>query len=91
MSKCHWVRYFLVSVSLLILLFLEGCANSNDKQLKLVKQKCGVCHPVELVFNKKRDIDEWNRVIHGMKVRGLKLTEKEENEIVGYLTKNYGK
>lgn len=46
---------------------------------------------MDIVFKKKRDNDDWNRVIHGMKMRGLKLTEQEEKEVVGYLTKNYGK
>lgn len=91
MLKCHWVRSFPVSVSLLILLLLQGCADSDNNQLKLIKQKCGGCHSVDIVFKKKRDNEDWNRVIHGMKVRGLKLTEQEEKEAVGYLTKNYGK
>jgi len=64
------VSFFLVSVSL-----LAGC---GEQKIKIVEEKCGTCHTAEIVYNRKRTNAEWDRVIHGMKVRGLKITEAEE-------------
>jgi len=50
-----------------------------------------VCHPLSVALNKNRDEEEWKRVIHGMKVRGLIITEDEERKILDYLKNNYGK
>ncbi|MCX8084376.1 MAG: hypothetical protein N3C60_05580 [Calditerrivibrio sp.] len=56
----------------------------------MVEHKCGTCHSVEVAIGKKRDKEDWKKVIHGMKIRGLKITEKEEQAILSYLIEYHG-
>ncbi|MEF3254877.1 MAG: hypothetical protein K6348_04845 [Deferribacterales bacterium] len=80
------VRYFLVSVSLL---FITSCA--SDGVDPIIHQKCGLCHSVKVALNKNRTEDDWKKVLYAMKVRGLKIDEKEEKIVLEYLIKYYGK
>ncbi len=91
MLKCRWVRFCLVYVNIVWVFVMNGCSKPYDKEFELIKHKCGLCHSIEVALNKHRDYEEWRRVIHGMKVRGLKITEREEKEVLSYLTKYYGK
>lgn len=62
----------LVFVSILI-----SCSNKYT----IIEEKCGRCHKSENVYKKKRDMDEWKRIIYAMKLRGLQLNENEEKEL----------
>lgn len=90
MLKCRWVRFCLVSVNL-VLFIIYGCTRTSKMEKDLLHQKCGLCHPLKVALDKNRSSDEWKRVIHGMKLRGLKINESEEREILEYLIENYGK
>lgn len=89
MSRCRWVRFCLVYVSIIFL--IGGCSKTDNSNNDLITQKCGLCHSLKVALDKNRDLEEWKKVIHGMKVRGLKITEREEEEVLNYLTKYYGK
>jgi hypothetical protein len=56
---------------------------------KIIEQKCSTCHSSSYVYKEKRSIDEWDRLLIGMKARGLKLTPKEETTLRNILSKNY--
>ncbi len=71
-----------VSVLLSALFFLScGCQTRSD----LIDLKCGTCHDVSIVYEKKRSPEEWDRLLFGMKARGMKTTEREEEEIRRFL------
>jgi len=91
MLKCLWVRFFPVYVSVLSVFILISCDKVEKQKFSMLEQKCSVCHPLSVALNKNRDEEEWKRVIHGMKVRGLIITEDEERKILDYLKNNYGK
>jgi hypothetical protein len=69
------VSFFLAFASAV----LFGCSRDNEK-IPIIEQKCGHCHSASIVYERKRTVEEWNRLIHGMKMRGLVLTENEEKE-----------
>jgi hypothetical protein len=56
-----------------------------------VEQKCSNCHKTAVIYAKKRTVTEWNGIVHGMQVRGLKVTPEEEKAILEALVKDYGK
>lgn len=87
MLRCHWVRYYLVSVSFLLFI---GCGE-NKKVEPIIHQKCGLCHSVKVALNKHRSKDEWEKVLYAMKLRGLRINDSEEKEIRQYLFNYYSR
>ena len=70
---------------LLVLPFLSGCTGKPE----LIEQKCSTCHSSALVYQNKRTAAEWDRLLYGMKVRGLKVTPQEEQAIREILSRRY--
>ncbi|MDD5167330.1 MAG: hypothetical protein PHN75_00805 [Syntrophales bacterium] len=64
-----------------------GCAEKPA----IIEQKCGNCHSASVVYKKKRSMDEWDRILFGMKARGLKVSPEEEKEILDVLEKRYSR
>jgi hypothetical protein len=62
-----------------------GCGEKPQ----LIEQKCSTCHLASLVYEKKRPIQEWDRILFGMKIRGLKVTVEEEKAIRETLSERY--
>ena len=79
------VSFFLVSVSI----FLIGCSDSVER-ISIVEDKCGKCHKPDIVYLDKKSRAEWDRVVYGMKVRGLKITEAEEKVLMQELYNKLG-
>jgi hypothetical protein len=77
--------YFIMPAMLLAALSLSGC----EKKPAIIEQKCGSCHDTAVIYKHKRSLEEWDRLIFGMKARGLKATPEEEKEIMDILTKRY--
>lgn len=85
-SKCLAVSFCLVSVSLLI----AGCGERIER-IDIVEDKCGKCHKPDIVYlEKKPPRAEWDRVVYGMKVRGMKITEAEEKVLMQELYNKLG-
>jgi hypothetical protein len=43
-----------------------------------------------VVYAKKRTLGEWERLLYGMKVRGMDVTPSEEKAILDILSQSYG-
>jgi hypothetical protein len=56
---------------------------------RIIEQKCSLCHSSYYVYQQKRTMNEWDRLLNGMKTRGLKLTPDEEKTIRNILSKDY--
>lgn len=84
MLRCLLVSFCLVSVSLLF-----GCEKEPER-IQIVEELCGKCHITDVVYLRKRPKAEWDRVVYGMKVRGLKISEKEERELMNQLYDKLG-
>lgn len=83
--RCLPASFFLVSASLLI----AGCGDKTEK-IKIVEENCGKCHRSEIVYMQKRSKAEWDRIVYGMKVRGLKISEEDESRLMSELYNKLG-
>ena len=85
MLKCRLVKYCLAFVSVLLIV---ACASPEKK---LADRKCGACHSTEIAFKTPRTEYQWKVVVDAMKVRGMKTTAIEDQQILKYLTEKHGK
>lgn len=69
-----------------VLVTLMGCSGRPE----LIEQKCSTCHKPSVVYEKKRSLEQWDRVLYGMEKRGLVLTPEERAAILKILETNYG-
>lgn len=78
---------------LLFLLFLILFSSACRKQptFPLLEQKCGACHSATTVYQSRYDAEEWKKVLHGMKLRGLQLNQEQEQDIMRILTENFSR
>ena len=65
--------------------FILGCTGKPA----LIEEKCSACHKTSVIYKQKRSLEEWERVIFGMKARGLKITPDEEKAVLEILLKHY--
>ncbi len=85
MHKILRSGYFIMPVLILVVVVLSGC---EGKPL-IIEQKCGSCHDSSVVYKHKRSLNEWDRLVFGMKARGMKVTPEEEKEVMDVLAKRY--
>lgn len=50
-------------------------------------RKCSACHGTKIIDNKIKTKKEWKKTVKRMKRYGMKITRKEQNEILKYLYK----
>ena len=75
-------RFLLGSFCLVFSSFLIVSCSSN---YTVIESKCGRCHKSEIVYSKKRNLEDWKRVVYAMKIRGLVITITEEEELFNVL------
>jgi hypothetical protein len=66
---------FNIPIFTIIPILFLGCTGGKPE---IIEQKCSTCHPSALVYQQKRPMKEWDRLLYGMKARGLKITPQEE-------------
>ena len=64
---------------------------SSDPRRRLVKQKCSACHSTKRIYKSHRTRVEWGEIIDRMVRHGAQLEDEEKGEILGYLTRDYGR
>jgi hypothetical protein len=57
----------------------------------LVVRVCSGCHVPEMVTAKRHTTDEWDEIIAKMVDHGAQATEAEQDRILAYLVRFYGK
>ncbi len=57
----------------------------------LVVRVCSGCHVPEMVTAKRHTADEWDEIIARMVDHGAQATEAEQDQILAYLVRFYGK
>lgn len=85
MHKRYRHLYLILPVLFFATLALSGC----EKKPAIIEQKCGRCHDTSSIYKHKRSPNEWDRLLFGMKARGMKVTPEEEKEIMEILVKRY--
>ncbi len=69
-----------------ITLLLSSC---GQQKIPLIEQKCGTCHSAAIVYQTRRTEEGWRQVMHGMKIRGMVITEEEERQVYDILFRDY--
>lgn len=80
--------FFLISFFLLLMssaLLLSSCR----QQIPLIERKCGTCHSATVVYQTRRTEEGWRQVVHGMKIRGMEITEEEEQQVFETLFRDF--
>jgi competence protein ComEA len=57
----------------------------------LVQKVCNSCHSVDLITTHRQTRDEWTGTVQRMAQHGASATDEQFNEIVNYLTNNFGR
>jgi len=70
----------------IISVMICGC---TAKTPPVIEKKCSACHPSARVSERKRTAAEWDRILFGMKTRGLKVTPEEEKQVRNALAEYY--
>lgn len=69
------------------ILLSNGCSNTEGSPL--LEQKCGTCHSAAVVYSSRYDEEGWKKILHGMKIAGLKISRQEEADIMTILLRDY--
>jgi len=77
----RWTRIMIFALAALFL----GCTEKDQ----IIEQKCSQCHSSSYVYKQKRTMEDWDRLLTGMKARGLKLNSEEERAVREVLSKKY--
>jgi hypothetical protein len=75
-----------IATFMIIPVIFLGCTGGKPE---VIEQKCSTCHPSAQVYQHKRPLKEWDRLLYGMKARGLKVTPQEETSIREILASQY--
>ncbi len=75
-----------IAIACIIGLFCYAC---GQKRFEIIDKKCSSCHKPDIVYSTKRPIQEWKRVMHGMKVRGMDISPHQEKKIMDILKEHY--
>lgn len=78
--------------SVLILSFCAATVSLSSckkQQIPLIEQQCGTCHSATVVYQTRRTENGWRQVMHGMKIRGMVITEEEEEQVFKILVREF--
>lgn len=86
-------NYFRLTIYLLVFLFFCSAvitlSSCKQQRIPLIEQKCGTCHSASIVYQTRRTEADWRRTMHGMKVRGMEITEEEEEQVYEILFREF--
>lgn len=61
----------------------------QQQEIPLIEQKCGTCHSASIVYQTRRTEVGWRQVMHGMKIRGMEITQEEEEQVFTILLREF--
>jgi len=56
----------------------------------VLERVCSMCHPISMVVEQKRSVDQWTQILNQMLDRGAQATDEEQQQIFAYLVRYYG-
>lgn len=74
---------------LLLLLTTPLLLSCRQESIPLIEEKCGTCHSASIVYETRRSEAGWRQIMHGMKVRGLVISEEEEQRVFDILLTDF--
>ena len=67
---------------------ISGCRSKPPAQL--VEERCVGCHALTIVENSHKSPEEWEATITRMVRLGTKLSDREAEAVIAYLSETYG-
>lgn len=91
-SRCSWSRLLIVGpiLSLAFALASHAQSASEEQGRATFQRSCSPCHSIRSVTSHRLSHAGWENVVDNMISRGAKATPDEQEQIVGYLTANFG-
>lgn len=87
MSVCMAVVFFALSA-----VYVYGAEKTGTDAGALFREKCSLCHGLDISKSKKRTLKEWQGTVTRMKdSNGCPISDEEARSISEYLYKNFGK
>jgi hypothetical protein len=78
----------LLTGAILAWLGLGGCsAFPEAPEVRLLRARCGRCHPYDNALNKRKSANGWERTVWAMRQRGAVLSDAEAAQLVRYLVR----
>ena len=79
----------MLSTAFIVSLIQLPTAFAGDEGASLLEERCSVCHPSARPKSKQKTPEQWEATVTRMMGKGAKLTEKEKQVLVEYLSKTY--
>jgi hypothetical protein len=67
---------------------ISGCSSESPAQL--VEERCVRCHALTIVENSHKSPEEWEATVTRMVQLGAKLSDKQAEAVIDYLSETYG-
>lgn len=67
-----------------------GCRTGSTSGDVLLAERCTQCHTLAPVEVARKTPQEWEATVHRMIGKGARLTDREAEEVIDYLTNAYG-
>jgi hypothetical protein len=77
-----------VVVVLVMLIGTAGCSSPSPEEL--VEERCVGCHALTIVKTSQKTRAEWEQTVNRMVEKGARLSEKQAEAVIDYLSETYG-
>jgi cytochrome c-type biogenesis protein CcmH/NrfF len=77
-----------VVLVLAMLIGTVGCSAKSPEEL--VEERCVDCHALTVVTTSQKTRAEWEQTVNRMVEKGARLSEKQVEAVVDYLSETYG-
>ena len=84
------LRFFLPALVILLPAAALGQELPPGPGADVVARTCNQCHGLDQITNAKHTADDWRAVIAQMINNGAVLSDDEQDQVVAYLSKNFG-
>jgi hypothetical protein len=74
--------------ALIVVSAVSGCSSKPPAQL--VEERCVGCHAMSIVENSRKSPEEWEATVTRMVQLGTKLSDREAEAVIDYLSETYG-
>jgi hypothetical protein len=86
-DRLSWILVVALGV-LIVVWAISGCSSTPPAQL--VEEQCIGCHALSIVENSSKSPEEWEATVTRMVQLGAKLSDKQVEVVIDYLSETYG-
>jgi hypothetical protein len=84
-------RLWVASVIVLgLAIILGACGGKQPSPEELVQERCTKCHTLAPIKVARKTHQEWESTVYRMIKKGARLSDKEAQEVINYLSRVHG-